>query len=68
MILSNYANTTAFNTQMLATQLHCCPSKPYLIDWVVFVISKKKKKKTSQVWWWHTPLILALGRQRQADF
>jgi hypothetical protein len=45
MILSNYANTTAFNTQMLATQLHCCPSKPYLIDWVVFVISKKKKKK-----------------------
>jgi hypothetical protein len=25
------------------------------------------KQKTSQVWW-RTPLILALGRQRQVDF
>jgi hypothetical protein len=29
----------------------------------------KKKKKKSQSWaWWCTPLIPALGRQRQADF
>jgi hypothetical protein len=26
----------------------------------------KKKKKAGQ--WWHTPLIPALGRQRQEDF
>jgi hypothetical protein len=28
---------------------------------------KKKKKKESRVWW-RTPLIPALGRQRQVDF
>jgi hypothetical protein len=26
----------------------------------------KKKKKVGQ--WWHTPVIPALGRQRQVDF
>jgi hypothetical protein len=30
---------------------------------------KKKKKKVAGPWpWWHTPLIPALGRQRQVDF
>jgi hypothetical protein len=28
----------------------------------------EKKKKKLAGWWWHTPLISALGRQRQADF
>jgi hypothetical protein len=28
---------------------------------------KEKEKKCRQVWW-HTPLIPALGRQRQVDF
>jgi hypothetical protein len=29
---------------------------------------RKRKKKTSAMQWWHTPLIPALGRQRQVDF
>jgi hypothetical protein len=29
---------------------------------------KKKKKKKKAGGWWRTPLILELGRQRQADF
>jgi hypothetical protein len=32
------------------------------------ILKKKKKKKKLAGWWWHTPLIPALGRQRQADF
>jgi hypothetical protein len=28
----------------------------------------KKRKIISAERWWHTPLIPALGRQRQADF
>jgi hypothetical protein len=29
--------------------------------------SERKKSLSSQAWW-HTPLIPALGRQRQVDF
>jgi hypothetical protein len=30
---------------------------------------KTKNKQTKKArWWWHTPLIPALGRQRQVDF
>jgi hypothetical protein len=27
-----------------------------------------KNKQTKKRWWWRTPLIPALGRQRQVDF
>jgi hypothetical protein len=38
-------------------------------NWVV-ALRKKKKKKKKAGQWWRTPLIPALGRQRQrqADF
>jgi hypothetical protein len=29
---------------------------------------KKKKDKKKAGWWWRSPLIPALGRQRQLDF
>jgi hypothetical protein len=33
-----------------------------------FKKKKKKKQKTFCRVWWRTPLVPALGRQRQADF
>jgi hypothetical protein len=32
------------------------------------LLKKTLKIVVSAGWWWHTPLIPALGRQRQADF
>jgi hypothetical protein len=29
---------------------------------------RKEKKRKEKGQWWHTPLIPALGRQRQVDF
>jgi hypothetical protein len=36
--------------------------------WSLILKKKKKKKKRKRKYWWHKSLILALGRQRQADF
>jgi hypothetical protein len=40
--------------------------KSFICSLITF--SEKHKTRVTAGWWWHTPLIPALGRQRQMDF
>jgi hypothetical protein len=42
--------------------------RPARVTWQVFLKKAKNKRLLEAGQWWCTPLILALGRQRQADF
>jgi hypothetical protein len=43
------------------------PGKGLTFEMEIKKITNKKRKLLAR-WWWCTPLISALGRQRQADF